>query len=185
MERIKVQLHLTAAELAELAEVAAAADKEPAELVRDIIGRWIGGERPKKQQRPTTSARMAILADWWSIRRTAKRRGRSMDTATDEYVARIPKALGGPITRATLCNWDRRWRDGGLAALADNRQRAAERKPGAFAALLLREWWSRRAGTVAACYRSASAKAKGTDISVPSIRTASRIISRARGRSTG
>jgi hypothetical protein len=100
-------------------------------LVSQIIRQWLNDPRrslPRdiiqgsagqltRRQRTVVVYREVILKKWTAARIAGRRRGRSIEELTADFIARLPD----PVSRASLYNWDRRQRIWGSAGLIDRR----------------------------------------------------------------
>lgn len=132
-----VSLQLPASQLDWLDGLRAGAPCTRSELVRLILADWRkarGVLRPVAASagggmasvpvplRSGVRARLKVVQEWRDARAAGRRRGRAINDVTADFLARLARR-GLSLSRATLFNWDRRYRTKGAAGLIDARGR--------------------------------------------------------------
>lgn len=123
MEKVTIPLQLTPDDAADLGGVAAHAKLSPAALAADIVGDWLGPRvRFVEAARMEARRRLAVLVRWWIARRGGQELGFADDDVTAHFLRRLVVTDNLRLCRATLYNWESRWKRNKLAGLMDRRK---------------------------------------------------------------
>lgn len=132
MKRVSAQLPAAIVEKIDARRVGVPCTRS--ELLQYVLAEWVkgGAKFPAARiaagetiasipahLRPGVMARARIVRDWRTAR--AKRRGRTVDDVTADYLAKLAKQ-GTLVSRRTLFNWDKLYRTKGAAGLIDGRR---------------------------------------------------------------
>jgi hypothetical protein len=174
MRNMELKIRLNPQALADLDAVAAELGKERQALAGEIVATWIGdrldSQVPDHKYREA-ARRMAILEKWWTLRRKI-----GPEAATTKLLSRMAYK-GLELSRGTLYNWDRLWRQKGLAGLVDRRGgRAAQSKGEKMIQWCRRLLMQQRRPRLSDVYQAALRKAEKSGWEVVSQRTAARRI---------
>lgn len=163
-------------------EAAARADRtSPPALAAELVRAYLGPRRVQVgRDRHEAARRFAILRQWWAARRGAAVLGFRERQTTAQFLARLATRRNGVrLSKSTLYGWERRWRQGGVAALVDGRHEATAReRDDRLIRELERLYRTGRRPTLADCYRQAAATATRRGWRVVSYATATRHMER-------
>lgn len=122
-----------------------------------------------KAKREQAQARLVMLRQWAEHRGAAIKLGFDADQGTAQFLARAA-ADGQSISRATLYNWEARWRAEGLLGLVDGRGGAAGKAEDytPFFAEAVRHYLNTRRVSIKVCYEIAYSQAVELGWAIPS-----------------
>jgi transposase len=176
MKNVTIQLPADQADA--LQAVAAGSGGNAAKLAAWIVGEWVGrlpSEETPPHSKETANRRMMILQRWWQLR---KRRGASAYSAF-ATLSREMSRKGFKVGRTALYDWERKWREGGLAGLADRHYKPAlNAVPKAFIDRVKELLRAGRGRRVSECHRQAAHEFRGRGEAVASYRTTARQLGR-------
>jgi transposase len=161
-------------EVHETADRGVAAVKFPEQIGTDL-------RHATEAARKVALFRRSVLMRWEKAIAAAIQLGYSRDAGTGRFLQQLLIDEGHEIGRATLYNWETRWRRGGLAGLLDGRSVLAKgEKPAEdpFLAEVQRHYLTIKRPTLTRCHEYASLAAKEHGWPVRSYKAAQRHVAK-------